>query len=245
MPEGQLQHPWPEQPAGPGPRPGDRVWAVLRILHRRGWLRPRRIGCLLLVLVLLCFAALWVVSSAINATVAVFNPAPPTVSGSPHDTIAPARPPSSGSPAVDRITQRGRLIVAVQQVPGLAEGSVAAGFSGFDIELLELVAQDLGVDPARTAFKPLPAGSLESALNRKEVDLVLGGYEITPQRRASVGVAGPYLVNPDYGFGLPPDDEVFRQRVNAVLRKAIEDGTWARLYAEHLRSPAPVPPDIE
>lgn len=245
MPEGQLQHPSPDPPARPKPLPGARAWAVLRTLYHRGWLRPRRIGCLLLVLLLLLLAALWAVSSAINATVAVFNPAPPTVSGSPYDTIAPIRPPSSGSPAIDRITQRGRLFVAVREAPGFAEGSLATGFSGFDIELLELVAQDLGVDPARTAFKPLPAGSLEAALGRKEVDLVLGGYEITPQRRASVGIAGPYLVDPDYGFGLPPDDPVFRERINAVLRTAIHDGTWARLYATHLHGPVPTPPDIE
>lgn len=252
MPEGQLQHPRPEPSPGPKPLPGARAWAVLRALHRRGWLRPRRIGCLLLVLVLLLFTALWVVNSAINATVAVFNPPPPAVSGSPLDPVTTINPPSSGSPTIDTITRRKHLTVAVRETPRLAEGSYSSDYSGFDIDLLELIAHNLGVDPALTDFKEVPAGNLEipgggleGMLNRKEVDLVLGGYEITPERHDLVEIAGPYLKNPDYGFGLPPDDPVFRERINDVLRKAIENGDWARLYTENFHTTAPAPPNIE
>ena len=42
------------------------------------------------------------------------------------------------------------------------------------IALLDLVARGLGVDPERTSFKPLPAGSRAAALERGEVDLVAG-----------------------------------------------------------------------
>ncbi|MDQ3885635.1 MAG: transporter substrate-binding domain-containing protein, partial [Actinomycetota bacterium] len=114
--------------------------------------------------------------------------------------------------------------------------------------LLDLVARELGVDPERTSFKLLSAGSREAALKRGEVDLVAGGYEITDQRRGEVAFAGPYLIRADstrYGIGLPAGDDVLRHRVQTVLRTAIEDGTWKRLYAEHLGTPVPDPPPLE
>jgi ABC-type amino acid transport substrate-binding protein len=48
----------------------------------------------------------------------------------------------------------------------------------------------------------------------------------------------------EYGFGLPPGDPLLRERVTAVLRHAIDDGTWARLYAKYLGTPVPSPPVV-
>ncbi len=301
-------------------------------MRQHGWLRPRRLGCLLVLLVMLGFVVLWVLGRVVDGVTDLFGDHPAPVAGSPFDTVAPPLPASSGSPAIDRITRRGKLIVAIQEAPGLAQRSPGSSdYTGFDIALLGLIARDLGVDPAATSFKPLTAGSREAALGRGEADLVLGGYEITPQRRDQVGIAGPYLVRPlrlavpanspvtglsslgpgevcapadspavpalaargvglqtratldacvnllrgrveaiaddqagvaavlakapgtlrligeplgttEYGIGLPPGDQVLRERVTAVLRRAIDDDTWARLYAQHLGTPVPDPP---
>jgi ABC-type amino acid transport substrate-binding protein len=239
------QH-WTESPPKPTPLPGSRFRVVLRVLRQRGWLRPRRIGCLLIALVMLGIAALWVLGRAIDGVTDLFRDKPTPVAGSPFDTVAPARPASSGSPTIDRIALRGKLIVAVQEAPGLAQRSPnSGGYTGFDIALLDLITRDLGVDPARTSFKPLTASSREAALNRGEADLILGGYEITPPRSTKVGIVGPYLVRwgaIEYGIGLPLGDPVIRERVTTVLRHAIDDGTWARLYAEYLGTPVPTPP---
>jgi ABC-type amino acid transport substrate-binding protein len=233
----------PEAPPGAEPSRSTWPWAVLGIMRRRGQLRPGRIGCLLVVFVI---AALWVLGRAVDGVTALFSDHPPPVAGSPFDTVAPARPASSGSPTIDRIALRGKLIVAIQEAPGLVQRSPSSGgYTGFDIALLGLIARDLGVDPARTTFKSLAANSREAALSRGEADLLLGGYEITPQRSAKVGIAGPYLVRPgttEYGIGLPLGDSVLRERVTAVLRHAINDGTWARLYAEYLGTPVSNPP---
>jgi glutamate transport system substrate-binding protein len=292
-------------------------------------LRPKRVGCLLIVLVI---AALWVLSQAVHGVTALFRDDPPPVAGGPFDTLAPARPASSGSPTIDRIALRGKLIVAIHEVPGLAQRTPdSGGYTGFDVALLGLIARDLGVDPARTTFKPLPASSREAAAGTADVDLVLGGYEITAARSAKVGIAGPYLVRPlrlavpatssvtglnslghgevcavansptaaaladrgvalqtratlgactnllgsrveaiagdqdavaallsqapgtlrvvgeplgttEYGIGLSLGDPLLRERVTAVLRHVIDDGTWARLYAEYLGTPVPIPP---
>jgi ABC-type amino acid transport substrate-binding protein len=284
-------------------------------------------------MLVLVIAALWMLSRAVDGVTDLVNPGPAPVAGSPFDTIAPQRPPSSGSPTLDRIALRGRLIVAIRDTPRLAQRSPGSGsYTGFDIALLTLIARDLGVDPARTSFKPLAPGNREAALRRGEADLILGGYEITPERSAEPGIAGPYLVRSvqlvvpatsrvhglgslgrgkvcapagstaaatltvrgvplqtrstlpacadllsgtrvaaiagdqdavtaivaqrpemlrvigqplgttDYGIGLPPDDPVLHQRITAVLRRAIADGTWAQLYVEYLGTPAPSPP---
>ncbi len=304
-----------------------RIWRTVRDLHRRRVLTARRVGCgfvLLLVLTLLGMVAL---SRAADTVASLFTDEPDPVAGSPFDTVAPTAPPSSGSPALDRIVARDRLIVAVQEVPGLVELAPATGQdTGFDVALLELVARDLGVDPARTSYKPLAGDSRAAALQRGEADVVAGGYEVPPE--GPVAVAGPYLVLPQrlavppgstvtgldslgggqvcavegsaaaeslagrlgnalvtrgsvgsceeilstravavaadeaslagtdltpvgpplgetrYGFGLSPGDDVLRDRVQSALRRAIENGTWARLYAEHLGTPVPEPPPM-
>lgn len=317
------------KPRHPGPEPvsGSRLRSVLDVLRRRRWLRPRRIGCLLLVLVI---AVWWVLGQVVDGVTDLFRPAP--VAGSPFATVAPPRPASSGSPTIDRITRRGKVIVAIQDALGLAQRSPGSrNYTGFDIALLDLIARDLGVDPAATNFKPLPGSSREAALGRGEADFVLGGYVITPQRRTEVDIAGPYLVRPlqlvvptnslvtglsslgqgevcapadspaaaaladrdvglqtraslgacvnllggrvaaiagdqadvmavlakapgtlrlvgeslgstEYGIGLPRGDQALHDRVTAVLRRAIDDGTWAHLYAQYFGTPVPSPP---
>lgn len=248
MPEGQVQRLWPDPPPGSRPSPGTRAWQVYRELRRRNVLTVRRLGCAVLVLVLMAVAVLALLGRAADGVAALFVDEPDAVAGSPFDTVAPSTPASSGSEVVDRIVARDRLIVAMQEVPGLVERDPATGdYTGFEIALLDLVARELGVDPERTSFKPLPAGLRAGALERGEVDLVAGGYEITDQRRGEVAFAGPYLITQNstrYGFGLPPGDEVLRNRVLAVLRAAVEDGTWKRLYAEHLGTPVPEPPPL-
>lgn len=292
-------------------------------MRRHGWLRPKRVGCLLVVLVI---AAMWLVGRAEDGFNALFGP--PVVAGNPLGAVAPPRAASSGSPTIDRITQRGRLIVAIEEMPGLAQRSPSSGsYTGFDVALVELIAHDLGVDPARTSFKPLPPSVREAALVRGEADLALGGYQMTP----GVDAAGPYLIRAlqlavpvaspvhglnslgngqvcapegssasaalaeraisvqtrttladcaallggrveaiaadqasiaavlsqapgtlrvlseplgttEYGIGLPPGDAVLHDRIAAVLRHTIADGTWARLYAQYLGTPVPIPP---
>ncbi|MGH3823061.1 MAG: transporter substrate-binding domain-containing protein [Pseudonocardiaceae bacterium] len=230
----------PERSPAPSRSPGSRVSSALGVMRRHGWLRPRRIGCLLVVLVI---AAIWLVGRVVDEVNSLFSP--PPVAGNPLSPVVPARPASSGSPTIDRITQRSKLIIAVQEAPGLVQRSSGpGGYTGFDIALLDLIARDLAVNPARTSFKPLPAGTREAALERGDVDLLLGGYEITTAPTATVGIAGPYLVlgSTEYGIGLPPGDPVLHDRITAALRHAIDDGTWARLYAQYLGSPVPSPP---
>ncbi|MBA3575744.1 MAG: hypothetical protein H0W37_12480, partial [Pseudonocardiales bacterium] len=58
MPEGQVQRAWPDPPPGSRPPPGTRAWQVYRELRRRGVLTVRRLGCAVLVLIVVAVAAL-------------------------------------------------------------------------------------------------------------------------------------------------------------------------------------------
>ena len=238
----EPRRPWSEPAAGVTTSRGIGSRLVLGVLRRRRRLRLGRFGCLFVVLVIL---ALWGLGRAVDGATDLFRDHPVLVVGSPFGTVPPPRSTSSGSPTIDRIVRRGKLIVAIQEVPGLVQRSPSSGgYTGFDIAMLDLITHDLGVDPARTSFKPLTGGSREAALSRGEADLALGGFEITAASSAKVGIVGPYLVQggTEYGIGLPPGDSVFSERVTAVLRRAIDDGTWARCYAQYLGTPVPHPP---
>ncbi|MGH3660045.1 MAG: transporter substrate-binding domain-containing protein, partial [Micromonosporaceae bacterium] len=311
------------------PSPGTRAWAVLRRLRAGGWLRPRRIGCLLVVLVILLITALWVLGSAVNGITAMFRNDPDPVAGSPFDTVTTS-PPSSG-PTADLING-GKLIVAVP--PGFGAGGRTPGsgdYAGFDLALLDLVAHDLGAASVDTGKQTSEKTRL-GMLTRGEADL--GLFEITPQRHSGVDIVGPYLLSElrlavpstspvtgvdslgdgdvcaprdspaataladrlgqrlktraslnacvsllgegvtaiaaddvalralpeqangelrmvgdplgstQYGIGVSAGDAVLRERITAVLRKAVADGTWALLYEQYLGAPAPTPPTI-
>lgn len=325
--------PWPDPPPGPKPSPGTRAWAVLRRLRAGGWLRPRRIGCLLVVFVILLITALWVFASAVNGITAMFRNDPDPVQGGPWPSVTPTSPPSSGPAPVDLIND-GKLIVAVP--PGFGSGERSPGlgnYAAFDLAVLELVAHDLGANSVSTD-KRVPTNIRTYMLTgpTKQADLAL--FEITPQRRTEVDIVGPYLVSDlllavpadspvtgldslgdgdvcargdspaaaaladrmggrpeekaslgdcanllgtrvaaiagdeialralpavetgklrmvgeplgktEYGIGVPTGDEVLRERITAVLRKAVDDGTWARLYEKYLGAPVPTPPTI-
>ncbi|MGH3907258.1 MAG: transporter substrate-binding domain-containing protein [Pseudonocardiaceae bacterium] len=64
------------------------------------------------------------------------------------------------------------------------------------------------------------------------------------QRDGELRMVGDPLGTTQYGIGVPTGDEVLRERITAVLRKAVGDGTWAGLYQKYLGAPVPTPPTI-
>jgi glutamate transport system substrate-binding protein len=95
-----------------------------------------------------------------------------------------------------RIQQGSKLVVGVEfNQPGIGVKDPTTGlFSGFDVEIAELIAGRLGVKETDIEFKEVVPSDRESALTTGAVDLVIASYSITDARRAVVGQAGPYLV---------------------------------------------------
>ena len=70
-----------------------------------------------------------------------------------------------------------------------ADPSDPSKLAGFDVEIAEMIAADLGLKPQ---FVQITFTSLDQSAHRKDFDIGLSGVEDTPARRAMLGVSVPY-----------------------------------------------------
>jgi polar amino acid transport system substrate-binding protein len=105
--------------------------------------------------------------------------------------IAP--PTSSRSPVVDRIQKSGELRVGMAgDYPPLNALDRSGQNFGLEPELAEFLAKALGV---KLRFVNRPFAQLIGAIETGEVDAVLSGMTMTPERNQRVAFAGPYFVS--------------------------------------------------
>ena len=90
---------------------------------------------------------------------------------------------------------KGRIVIGVKNdQPGLGyydENSKA--YTGFDIEIAELIAAGLGFSRSQIQFVPVTSANRENALQNGSVDLVVASYSYTATRAQVVSFAGPYF----------------------------------------------------
>jgi glutamate transport system substrate-binding protein len=100
---------------------------------------------------------------------------------------------------IARDQDRGRIIIGVKDdQPGLGYYDEATKtYTGFDVEIAELIAAKLGFTRDELQFVPVESASRETALQNSSVDLVVASYSYTAQRAQLVGFAGPYLETPE------------------------------------------------
>jgi glutamate transport system substrate-binding protein len=98
---------------------------------------------------------------------------------------------TSGSPTLDKIKLRKRLIVSMpRDKPGLSMPGPSGQVAGFDVEIARIVARGLDLSPDAVTFKPLPPTTVPAALASGDTDLAFGGLVIgTP----GLELTGPYL----------------------------------------------------
>lgn len=113
------------------------------------------------------------------------------------DPAASLRPSGTAGPAVQRIQDRGRLVVGVDQNSYLwgyrdpATGELA----GFDIDLIRAVAEDLlGPDPQIT-FRTIPTARRIPAIRQGEVDMVVRTMTINCDRIEKVAFSTAYFLS--------------------------------------------------
>jgi ABC-type amino acid transport/signal transduction systems, periplasmic component/domain len=100
-----------------------------------------------------------------------------------------------GSKTFDKISKAGKVVVGVKaDQPFLGYKDTEGNRCGFDIEMAQLIAAQLGIDPAKIEYKEIPSANRETALQGGEVDYYVGTYSITDERKQKVGFAGPYYV---------------------------------------------------
>ena len=100
---------------------------------------------------------------------------------------------TSTSPVLDRIQQRGELIVGTMGgMPPLNMTSKDGEIFGLEPDLARLLAEAMDV---KVKFVAKPFNELLPALQTGEVDMVLSGMTITPKRNLKVAFVGPYFIS--------------------------------------------------
>jgi len=111
----------------------------------------------------------------------------------PEATPSEAAAPAQGPGRLAEIVARGELRVGLSgNQPPLNALARSGEIIGMEVDLARLLAGSLGVD---VRFVARPFAELLPALRAGEVDLVLSGMTITPQRNLEVAFVGPYFVS--------------------------------------------------
>ncbi len=101
----------------------------------------------------------------------------------------------SADDTLDKIRQRGTLIWGADQEGGgpfvLPSADDPNRLIGFEVELADYIAAQLGV---KAEFYQGQWDKLPDLLGRGDIDIVLNGYEWTPQRATELGTSIPYYI---------------------------------------------------
>ena len=97
----------------------------------------------------------------------------------------------SASPVIDRILQRGELVVGTAgNMPPLNMTTKEGELIGYEVDLAKNMASAMGV---RAKMEVMPFAELLPALQSGKIDLILSNMTITPGRNLKVAFVGPYF----------------------------------------------------
>ena len=100
---------------------------------------------------------------------------------------------TSASPVLDRIQKRGELVVGTMgNMPPLNMTSKDGEIFGLEADLARMLAGAMNV---KVKFVTKPFNELLPALQTGQVDMVLSGMTITPERNRKVAFIGPYFIS--------------------------------------------------
>jgi polar amino acid transport system substrate-binding protein len=98
---------------------------------------------------------------------------------------------STASPVIDRVLQRGELVVGMAgNMPPLNITTKEGELIGYEVDLARAIAQAMGVS---AKFEVIPFAELLPALQSGKIDLILSNMTITPGRNLKVAFVGPYF----------------------------------------------------
>ena len=100
---------------------------------------------------------------------------------------------ASASPVIDRIQQRGELVVGMAgNMPPLNMTTKEGELIGYEVDLARAMAGAMGV---KARMKVIPFAELLPALQSGKIDLILSNMTITPGRNLKVAFVGPYFTS--------------------------------------------------
>lgn len=137
----------------------------------------------------------------------------------------------SSSPVTDRILSRGEIRVGMSgNQPPFNMKNRQGELIGMDVDLARALAVTLGVE---AKFVTMPFKELLPALEKGEVDIVLSGMSMTPERNLKVAFAGPYFISGKAALtkssSLAAADDP--EGVNKPIRMTVLAGSTSELFA--------------
>jgi polar amino acid transport system substrate-binding protein len=100
---------------------------------------------------------------------------------------------ATGPDRLERILDSGELRVGLSgDQPPLNMRNKTGEIVGFEVDLVRALAHSMGLE---VVFVTRPFADLLPALHDNEVDLVISGMTITPERNARAAFAGPYFIS--------------------------------------------------
>jgi polar amino acid transport system substrate-binding protein len=100
---------------------------------------------------------------------------------------------ASASPVLDRILQRGELIVGTAGgMPPLNMTTKEGEVIGFEPDLARIMAGAMGV---KLKIQTMPFSELLPSMEAEGIDMIMSGMTMTPQRNLKVAFVGPYFIS--------------------------------------------------
>ena len=100
---------------------------------------------------------------------------------------------ADNSPVLSRIVESGTFRVGMSgNQPPFSVVSKSGEMIGYEVDLANILADAMGVE---VEFVKKPFGELLAALEKGEVDAIMSGMTMTPQRNLKAAFVGPYVVS--------------------------------------------------
>ena len=100
---------------------------------------------------------------------------------------------ASASPVIDRILQRGELVVGMAgNMPPLNMTTKEGDLIGYEVDLAQAMAAAMGV---KAKMEIIPFGELLTALRTGKIEIILSNINITPVRNLKVAFVGHYFTS--------------------------------------------------
>lgn len=125
-----------------------------------------------------------------------------------------------GSPTYDAAKEAGKITIGVKaDQPELGyKNAVSGERTGFDIEIAKWMAASLGFAEDDITFEEIPSANREQALVNGDIDLYVGTYSITDERKQMVDFAGPYFIT-GQGILVKSDDDEIKSEKDLAGKK--------------------------
>lgn len=154
-----------------------------------------------------------------------------TACGSDSDSDKGSDKSPEGSSAISTIAD-GKLTVCsdIPYAPFEEEdASAPSGFSGFDIDVMQFIADglDLELTVVPTAFAPIQSGA---ALNASQCDVAASAITINDERKANLDFSDPYF-DSEQSLLVPDGSDITSIEDLAGKKVGVQDATTGQAYA--------------